>query len=750
MLVSRQSATEQNPWSISKFETTFHKSADSLRMSNFDSVTQSDWQGQYSFLPPGDNTFLSQPYEHVTNSTENAESQAQPRTVAAPSNSLELDGPKHESSPLGHHHRLDPLGLRQPKQQSPITEQAVNQGEQYAQKAAESAHEDSLAPAETPGISLGSNPLSSVSSTNQGPEVTTNHSASDVQNTIKEEDEDVLDDEDMVEGDVEGDTPTQPQTAAERTAQRRKMKRFRLTHQQTRFLMSEFAKQPHPDAAHRERLSREIPGLSPRQVQVWFQNRRAKIKRLTADDRDRMIKMRAVPDDFDNVQALHSPYGAVHGLGTPITSPVDFGSSYADHMMRPLMVDVRRPEGSDDHLSPTGLSPAFGSIGFNSSASLSTPDILSPLSPSSSDRYGYSLGGGPRTSNPFARQNSLDTSMQVHSHHSRQQMRPLQPLQLRETMSRSRSDSLQSPLRSSMSWKGDAIDYTTYHGSHGGHGSPQLGGRPQGMYQQDQMSASSTGGMGGYDSSNYSGRLFSSIIGSTVQSPTHMGYPNFQPSGLQANQQRNSRMRAASASLPLGLDLRTQFRSGVGGSGNMQPTAHSPTGPRTSSTPQLGGGGVSSSSYTASFPSAPLSAPNDFSLPRTPGFRSSGGGDYSMPQMSAPIAPPNDFSQAFHSMTSSNSSRTPIRDTFGGGVGGGGGGLGQSHGQGHGHGHGHGHGQSGPNTGDRGVGGGGGDHHHDYSSQDALGMKRKRSFTATIGTSSSVTSSGAGPYGNTT
>ncbi|GME64012.1 Homeobox [Neofusicoccum parvum] len=70
----------------------------------------------------------------------------------------------------------------------------------------------------------------------------------------------------------EGDD-SKPMTAAELRAQKRKMKRFRLTHNQTRFLMSEFARQAHPDAAHRERLAREIPGLSPRQVQVWFQNR---------------------------------------------------------------------------------------------------------------------------------------------------------------------------------------------------------------------------------------------------------------------------------------------------------------------------------------------------------------------------------------------------------------------------------------------------------------------------------------------
>ena len=223
--------------------------------------------------------------------------------------------------------------------------------------------------------------------------------------------------------------------------------------------------------------------------------------------------MRAVPDDFDNVQALHSPYGAVHGLGTPITSPVDFGaSSYADHMMRPLMVDVRRSDG-DDHLSPTGLSPAFGSIGFNPSATLSNPDILSPLSPSSNDRYGYSslsspLSAGPRTSNPFAPR-SLDSTMQPNYSHPRQAIRPLQPLQLRETMNRSRSDTLQSPLRTSMSWKGDSIDYTTYHG---GNGSPQMGGGQPGMYQQDRMGGSSTGGMTGYDSSNYSGESLEKVF----------------------------------------------------------------------------------------------------------------------------------------------------------------------------------------------------------------------------------------------
>ncbi|KAI2621710.1 hypothetical protein GGR54DRAFT_76344 [Hypoxylon sp. NC1633] len=651
MLVTRHLDTEQSHWS-SRFETVFHKPT-SPRMSSYDGhlSTQPDWQGQYSFLPPGESNIFAQPFEQVSGSNSNNDIASQQRPPSAHNSALDNASQTNQSglnSPMSHHRVLDPLGLRQPKAESPAHEQSDVQGTNYAIKA-ESAHEESLASADPQGLPIGPNPTGSRSSTAHGQETASGTTGNEETAIGKDEEDEVLEDDEMVEG--EGESTTQPQTAAERTAARRKMKRFRLTHQQTRFLMSEFAKQPHPDAAHRERLSREIPGLSPRQVQVWFQNRRAKIKRLTADDRDRMIKMRAVPDDFDNVQALHSPYGAVHGLGTPITPPVDFGSSpYPDHLIRPLMVDTMRRGENEDHMSPTGLSPAFGSIGFTPSGSMSNSDLLSPMSPSANDRGYYSshmtgpLGGGHRASNPFARQNSLDSGVQMHSQ-PRQQIRPLQPLQLRETMSRSRPDNLQSPLRSSMSWKGDSIDYTTYSGTAS---SPGIGGRHPPLYQQDQM-GSNSGSSLNYESSSYSS--------SGVQSsPTNINY-----SSLQQPSQNRSRLRAASANLPLGLDLRHQYRP-MSSSHSLQSPSHAST-PRIATTTPFG----SSSAYTTSFPSAPLTAPIDFPLSRTPGINRTSVQDYSMPQMSAPIAPPQDFTQALHGSMGNSSTRTPMRDTFGGG-----------------------------------------------------------------------------------
>jgi hypothetical protein len=235
MLVTRQCEPEQHHWSISKLETIFHKPSNSSRMSNNYEPplsTQSDWQGQYSsFLPPGDTSIFSQPYDHVASSTEHSESQGQPRSATASSNPLDIENMKSETvslgSPLSHRRSLDPLGLRQPKATSPIQEQPEESGEQYSQKPAESVPDESLASTETPGMSLGSNPLSSVSSTGQTSEIPASHQEHDGLPAIKDEDEEVLEDEEMIEGDGEGDTPSQPQTAAERTAQRRKMKRFR-------------------------------------------------------------------------------------------------------------------------------------------------------------------------------------------------------------------------------------------------------------------------------------------------------------------------------------------------------------------------------------------------------------------------------------------------------------------------------------------------------------------------------------------
>ncbi|KAF2687444.1 homeobox-domain-containing protein [Lentithecium fluviatile CBS 122367] len=260
---------------------------------------------------------------------------------------------------------------------------------------------------------------------------------------------------DMIDETLE-DKEKPPMTAAEIRAQKRKMKRFRLTHNQTRFLMSEFARQAHPDAAHRERLAREIPGLSPRQVQVWFQNRRAKLKRLTSDDRERMMRSRALPDDFDMAQALHSPFGSGHGLGTPLASPGAYQPSFPEgNMMRPLSIDTLRRGPLDSHISPTGISPAFG--GFTFTPPQSATDTLSPVSAHGDSPFGFPsapLDTSPRTSNPFS--SSISTSPGYAAHHS------IPRLSLHaDRIARSRAESLSTPLRASMSYTHSGHDNLT-------------------------------------------------------------------------------------------------------------------------------------------------------------------------------------------------------------------------------------------------------------------------------------------------
>lgn len=207
--------------------------------------------------------------------------------------------------------------------------------------------------------------------------------------------------------------------------------------------MSEFARQAHPDAAHRERLAREIPGLSPRQVQVWFQNRRAKLKRLTSDDRERMMRSRALPDDFDMTQALHSPFGAIHNVNSNLNSPT-YGNMSDGNGIRPLNIDSLRriPDGA--HMSPTGIAPSYG--GFNFTPPQSVTDTLSPVSPAGDSPFSYSPTlDGQRRGNPFAPVTS-PSSFTSHPHIPR--------LQLQDRVARTRSESLTSPLRTSLSYPG--------------------------------------------------------------------------------------------------------------------------------------------------------------------------------------------------------------------------------------------------------------------------------------------------------
>ena len=210
MLVTRPCDTGRNTWSSRKFEDVFHNAA-SPRMSNLEGLsTQSDWREQYPSFPLNGENGLFPSYEQATSSDATQGSQAQQQSSTRP--------------PLGHRHSM--LPLRQDAQPVTKPERRDSAPGDCGIQMDESARDGSLAPTE-PALSLdslGSNRLSSVSTAPSQHSMLGNIEGGDMQGDIKDEDDDEeLDDDDMLDADDGG----VPQTAAERRAERRKMKRFR-------------------------------------------------------------------------------------------------------------------------------------------------------------------------------------------------------------------------------------------------------------------------------------------------------------------------------------------------------------------------------------------------------------------------------------------------------------------------------------------------------------------------------------------
>jgi hypothetical protein len=175
------------------------------------------------------------------------------------------------------------------------------------------------------------------------------------------------------------------------------------------------------------------------------------------------MRSRALPDDFDMAHAMHSPFGNGHGLGTPLSSPGSYNPSYSDsNLMRPLSIDTLRRGPLDNHISPTGISPAFG--GFTFTPPQSATDTLSPVSAHGESPFGFHsapLDTSPRTSNPF----SIPVS--APSAYAAQHSIPRLTLHA-DRIARSRAESLSSPLRTSMSYShgNDSMSGASDHGHH--------------------------------------------------------------------------------------------------------------------------------------------------------------------------------------------------------------------------------------------------------------------------------------------
>ncbi|KAJ9143822.1 Homeobox protein HOY1 [Pleurostoma richardsiae] len=99
------------------------------------------------------------------------------------------------------------------------------------------------------------------------------------------------------------------------TQQQKNQKRQRATQDQLATLEMEFNKNPTPTATVRERIAEEI-NMTERSVQIWFQNRRAKIKLLAKKSLETGEDFDAIPESMRTYLAMQAMESG-KGLGGP-------------------------------------------------------------------------------------------------------------------------------------------------------------------------------------------------------------------------------------------------------------------------------------------------------------------------------------------------------------------------------------------------------------------------------------------------
>ncbi|KAL2835127.1 hypothetical protein BDW59DRAFT_3829 [Aspergillus cavernicola] len=114
-----------------------------------------------------------------------------------------------------------------------------------------------------------------------------------------------------------------PQRKSTLTQQQKNNKRQRATQDQLVTLEVEFNKNPTPTAATRERIAQEIC-MTERSVQIWFQNRRAKIKMLAKKSIETGEGCDSIPESMRQYLAMQfdpskpgtrDPFGRTGGYG---------------------------------------------------------------------------------------------------------------------------------------------------------------------------------------------------------------------------------------------------------------------------------------------------------------------------------------------------------------------------------------------------------------------------------------------------